>query len=261
MENTSALLVISFGTSYPDTRKKTLEAIEQDLQEAMPKRRFYRAWTSSFIRKKVMREEGICIFSPEEALQAMIADGITDAVIQPTHMLAGEEYAKALELIRDYRQDFDRLALGRPLLTDAEDIRVFAQVIEKEFPVRGEDEMVVLMGHGSACLQLPVYDLLNEQFARDGYDHMYVGTVEFEPGIEPVLEKVRQRQPRQVLLAPLLLAAGDHATNDMSGDEPDSWKNQISREKAQVTCLLKGLGEYPSVRKLYAAHALHAQLL
>ena len=261
MEQQSALLAVSFGTSYPETRERTIGAVEKDLQKAMPDRKFYRAWTSRFIRKRVLEKEGIRICSVEEALLKMQEDGISDVLVQPTHMLSGEEYARTKKSILDYKDAFERMALGRPLLSEISDLPVFAALLEKECAALPDYGMTVWMGHGSAGLSFPVYDLLNEQFQNDGYPNMCVGTVEYEPGIEPVLQKIRENHPEKVILMPLLLVAGDHALHDMAGDHPESWKVRIESEGARVTCLVKGLGEYESVRKLYVDHAICAEVL
>ncbi len=117
------------------------------------------------------------------------------------------------------------------------------------------------MGHGSGALRMPVYEILDELLRKAGHDNHAVGTVEFAPGFDAVLERVRQRRAEKVVLAPLMVVAGDHATNDMAGDEPDSWKSLLRAEGVEVECVLKGLGEYAPVRALYAAHARRAKAL
>lgn len=251
------LLAISFGTSVAATRPRTLQAVEDALRDAFPDRRFYRAWTSSVLRRKLEREEGQKIFSVEEALAQMAADGVTDALVQPTHLLPGEEFRVTEEAVRACAGRFASLALGRPLLSEETDVAALAAALEAAWPTP-EGELLALMGHGSAEMTFPVYTLLDAQMKRDGFLRACVGTVEFEPGIAPVLERVRAEKPRRVHLAPLLLVAGDHAVNDMAGDEPDSWKNQIARAGAEPVCHLVGLGEYEAVRALFVRHARQA---
>ena len=249
------LLVVSFGTSYPETRKVTIEAIENDLQRAFPDRRLYRAWTSGMIRRKLEKAEGLRILSVAETLEQMAADGVTDVLVQPTHLLNGEELERTRETVRSFAGRFDTLSMGEPLLSCPGDITVLARAVEEIYGDLPCGELLVLMGHGSAAMVFPAYELLEEQLRRDGYPHICIGTVEFTPGIAPVLERVRRDKPARVHLAPLLVVAGDHALNDMSGDDPDSWKNQIAREGAEVVCHLTGLGEYEAVRALYVEHA------
>ena len=249
------LLVISFGTSFRDTCEKTIVAIEKDLRDAFPDRLFYRAWTSSIIRKKIKERDKLVILSPEEALEQMAEDGIKDVLIQPTHMLAGGEYDKVVAALEPRMDAFEKVVIGNPLMENEEDIRVFAGKLSEIAGDLAADEMAVFMGHGSEDVKLPVYTLLNQFCAEAGRDNICIGTVEFEPGIEPVLEKVKEKKPAKVFLQPLLIVAGDHANNDMAGDEDDSWKNQIGALGPEVVCIVKGMGEFEAVRKLYVEHA------
>ena len=249
------LLAVSFGTSYPETRKVTIEAIENDLARAFPDRRLVRAWTSGMIRRKVEKTEGLRIPSVAEALEQMAAEGFTDVLVQPTHLLNGEELERTRETVRSFAGRFEKLSMGEPLLSCPGDIAAMARLVEEIYGDLPCGELLALMGHGSAALTFPAYELLEEQFRQDGYPNICIGTVEFTPGIAPVLERVRRDKPARVHLAPLLVVAGDHALNDMSGDEPDSWKNQIAREGAEVVCHVNGLGEYEAVRALYVEHA------
>ena len=253
-----ALLAVSFGTSHAATRLRTIEAVESDLRKSFPERRFYRAWTSGMLRRKLEREEGVSIDSVADAFQRLLAEGVSDVLVQPTHLLPGEEFRRTEEAARAYAGRFSALALGRPLLAGDSDVKALARILEEAYPTDA-GELLVLMGHGSAGLAFPAYAALERQFRADGCPRVCIGTVEFEPGIAPVLARVRQEQPRRVLLAPLLAVAGDHVVNDMAGDEPDSWKNQIAREGPEVACRLTGLAEFEAVRALYVQHARAAQ--
>ena len=253
-----ALLVVSFGTSRAAARPLTIEAVEDDLRRAFPKRSFYRAWTSGMLRRKLEREEGVSIDSVAEALQRMLTEGVSDVLVQPTHLLPGDEFRRTEEAVRAFAGRFRALALGRPLLAGESDVKTLARIVEEACPT-DEGELLVLMGHGSAGLAFPAYAELERQFRADGHPRVCVGTVEFEPGIAPVLARIRQERPRRVLLAPLLAVAGEHVMNDMAGDGPDSWKNQIAREGPEVACRLTGLAELAAVRELYVRHARAAQ--
>ena len=255
MSEKKALLVVSFGTSYPETRKLTIEAIEEDLKAAFPDRAFYRAWTSKMIKKKLLERDGIQIDSVQQALERMASDGVTDVLVQPTHMLTGVEFEDTIRTIRSFVDSFAVIRMGRALIANEYDMKLLAKALETVFAEETASGMMVFMGHGSERNAFPVYELLQKQFAEDGFPDVCVGTVEFEPGIEPVLAAIRSKHPSKIWLTPLLVVAGDHALNDMSGDEEDSWKNQFSREGAEVTCIVKGLGEYPEVRQLYLEHA------
>ncbi len=257
----NGLLVVSFGTSCFETRALTIEAIERELSAAFPERRFYRAWTSGFIRKKLKASEGLSIDSVPEAMERMLADGVTDLLIQPTHMMAGEEYASLVSDIEAFKPRFSSLRMGRPLLAEAEDVRALAKALEKIFAEVGAGDMLALMGHGSAFVKDNPYEKLNELFAQDGFAHFRVGTVEFEPGFAPILEAARLRRPGKIYLAPLMVVAGDHALNDMAGSEEDSWSSRLKAEGFEVISVLKGMGEYASVREMYVSHANEAKLI
>ena len=257
----SALLVVSFGTAYEETRQKTLEVIEADLRSAYPERAFYRAWTSGMVRKKVLAECGLRIDSVPEAMERMLSDGVTDLLVQPTHMMAGVEYEAIRGAIRGYAARFDSLRLGEPLLTDPESLSALAGVIVSAYAGLRENELLALMGHGSARSAFAPYEQLDAKFAELGHANICVGTVEFEPGIAPVLARVEARKPEKVIIAPLLVVAGDHAINDMAGDGEESWKSRIGTMGVRTECVLRGLGEYAAVRSLYVERARRAGLV
>ena len=259
MDNKKALLAVSFGTSYPKTRKVTIDALEKTLYAAFPDRTGFSAWTSGFIRKKLLKTTGEKILSVEEALEAMAEDGFSDLLVVPTHLLEGNEFdIKICSVLETYKDRFAKITVARPLIADEKDAAKLAAVMEEIYAGVKENEMLVLMGHGSEKEECAAYKWLARCFEKDGHENFALGTVEFEPGFEPVIKKVRERKPEKVYLAPLLVVAGDHATNDMAGDEPDSWKNQIAAEGCEVECVLKGLGEFEQIRALYTLHAKDA---
>ena len=260
MEN-KAILVVSFGTSYPETRSMTIDVIEEELMKRFPDRTFYRAWTSGMIRKKIKERDNTVIFSVDEALDQMEKDGITDILVQPTHIVAGEEYERIMNRICANQNRFQSVSLGEPLISSFRDVYHVARILESRYSELTDKDMLVFMGHGSAKLEFDAYEELKRQFNKDGHDNYAIGTVEFTPGIEPVLEKIKELKPERVFLAPLLLVAGDHATNDMAGDGPDSWKNQIKELGPEVECHVRGLGELPEVVKMYIWHAEHASVI
>lgn len=249
-----ALLVISFGTAYKKTRERTIEAIENDFKNAFSDCFFYRAWTSDFIIKKLKRDEDLHIDTVIEAMERMIRDGVTDAVIQPTHLICGTEYNNIKEIVTSYKDRFSSVKLGTPLLSDYENIRRLAKIMESEFSHISEDEMLALMGHGSENLTPNPYEELNKIFKNDGYPNFCTGTVEFEPNFEPISDKIHKLKPKKAVLAPLLIVAGCHAVSDMAGDSKTSWKSLIEAEGVETECVLKGLGEYKKFREMYISH-------
>lgn len=261
MSENTALLVVSFGTSYEETRKKTIDVMEEDLRAAFPQKKFYRAWTSRRIVKKLKETRGLSYDNVREAMERMIQEGVTEVLVQPTHMLAGEEFEETKKTILEYRSRFAKIEMGAPLLGTEADVKVLAEAIEGIFSDVKNSEMLALMGHGSAHTEFPVYTLLGECFRKDGFLNFCVGTVEYEPGIAPVLARVKAEKPERVYLSPLLVVAGDHALNDMSGDEPDSWKSQIEKEGVEAVCIIRGMGEYQTIRNIYVEHAQNAKPL
>ena len=253
------LLVVSFGTSVAETRKKTIEAIEADLAAAFPERKAYRAWTSSIIRRKLRNLGELEVDSVEEAMERMLSDGITDLLVQPTHILPGGEYGKIVSAVNTAAAGrFSRLRLGKPLMTSEADVQAVAAILEQEFSCVGPDEMLALMGHGSAEAEPNYYLLLADAFQKDGHPNFIVGTVEEDPGFAPILAAARERKPKMILLLPFMVVAGDHALNDMAGDDEDSWASMLRKEGFQVECILKGMGEYPSIRAMMAHKARQA---
>ena len=254
-----AILAVSFGTAYEETAKKTIEAIEKELAAAFPERKLYTAWTSGMILRKLKKLGKETRDTLEEALARMERDGVTDLLVQPTFLQAGYEMRLAAETLEKWKGRFGSLKLGAVLVENQADLDALARAMEAHFAAVGSDEALVLMGHGSEGADFYPYGKLTEAFRRDGKENFTVGTVEFEPGIGPALELVRSRKPRKTYLAPLMIVAGDHAVNDMAGDEEDSWKSRLEALGTKTECILKGLGEYPEVRQLFVAHARKAE--
>lgn len=260
MEQNKALLVVSFGTSYPETRAKTIEKLEAVLQAAFPERKLYRAWTSKMIIARVGREQDLQVDTVAEALARMQADGIEDVLVQPTHILPGVENDLMLEELRAQAGNFAQLSVGQPLLADVEDMFKTIDIVADELD--GEpDKALVLMGHGTSHQVNPIYAALDYMFKDVGHSNIFVGTVEAYPALDNVLSLLAKTPYRRVRLAPLMIVAGDHATNDMAGDEPDSWKCRLQEAGYQVDCVLRGLGEMDGIADIFVQHAEAAQPL
>lgn len=249
-----AILIVSFGTSYEDTRKITIEAIEHDIEQAYPEYPVYRAWTSKMIMAKLLKRDGIKILNVREAMEKMAADGITDVIVQPTHVLNGIENDLMKEDALHYSSSFRTITFGTPLLTTEEDSDAVINAVASEFSDLKDDEMLVLMGHGTTHFSNSVYAGLNYKFQDYGHPNIFVGTVEAYPAIDSMLKTVKQYNPKKVILAPFMIVAGDHAKNDMASDEEDSWRTQFEAAGFSVDCVLKGLGEYDSIRNLFVNH-------
>lgn len=254
-----AILVVSFGTSYHETRKKTIDAIEKAIEKAFPDHQIYRAWTSKMIMKKLLKRDGIKIHTVREAMAQMAADGITDVIIQPTHVINGLENEWMIKDALSCRNDFHSIRFGTPLLTSSEDNDALVSIINHAFPDLKEDEALVLMGHGTTHYANSIYAAMDYTFKDKGYKNIFLGTVEAYPSMETLLRMIREQHPQKIILTPFMIVAGDHATNDMAGEDPDSWKCQFEAAGYEVECVLKGLGEYPMIHDLFIRHIKDAQ--
>ena len=253
-ETKKAILAVSFGTSHNDTRKITIDAIEQDMQAAFPDYALYRAWTSKMIIKKVNARDSVHIFTVKEAMEQMLQDGITDVLVQPTHVINGIENDLMKEDALAYQEQFHSISFGDPLLTSEQDNLAVIEAITSEFKDLEKDDVLVLMGHGTTHYANAIYAALDYTFKDKGYSNIFLGTVEAYPTMESLLKMVHAYKPKKVILAPFMIVAGDHAKNDMASDEPDSWYSQFKAEVYEVEPVLKGLGEYSGIRKLFIEH-------
>lgn len=255
-----AILAVSFGTSHRDTLAVTIEAIEGELRSAFPDRAFRRAFTSGMICRALKARDGLSVDSPAQALRHLSREGFTDVIVQPTHVINGEEYDKLLAQAAPFARSFARLAVGRPLLTSAEDYRAAAEAILAQLPLAEPGAAVVFMGHGTEHYVNSAYAQLEYLFHDLGRKDILVGTVEGYPGLDEVIRRLAERPAvKRALLLPLMVVAGDHAKNDLSGDGPDSWKSRLTALGYEVRCGLRGLGEYPGIRALFVAHARRAE--
>ena len=257
-----AILVVSFGTSYEEAKIRNIESIEKDLQTAFPDRKFYRAWTSKIIVAKLLKRDNLQIMNVAQAMEEMLADGITDLLIQPTHVIDGHENNSVAQDIAKYKDKFQSIHLGAPLLGSHEDVMQMIEIISSAFaPLLDKDEALVLMGHGTNHRVNPIYKELDDCFHAAGHENIYVGTVEAYPSLNDLIAIIKEHNYKKVCLSPFMIVAGDHARNDLAGDEEDSWKSIFQASGIAVQCVLKGLGEYPPVRALFIQHAKEAKEL
>ena len=255
--NKKVILVVSFGTSYKETREQTIGAIETAIGAAYPDWEVRRAFTSGFIIKKILREEGIVIDTVEESLRQMLADGVREVIVQPTHMMNGGEYEKLAAQCRPVKDQFEAFCIGAPLLTAPEDYDALAAAVTEATVAYDDGKTAIcLMGHGTTAESNMVYGELQATLRWSGFDNYYIGTVEAAPSLEDLLKAVKAHSAyRRVVLQPLMVVAGDHAINDMAGEEADSWKNTFAAAGYDVHCILEGLGENPDVQLMYVRHA------
>ncbi len=252
------LLVISFGTSYNDSRRLNIGAIENDIEKAFPEYSVRRGFTSNIIIDHVNNRDGILIDDVESALKRSVDNGVKKLVIQPTHLMNGLEYDDLVEAVAQYSDAFEKVAIGEPLLTSDEDFaKVEAALIAQTNKYNDDETAICFMGHGTTADSNEVYSKLQTLFDNDGYDNYCIGTVEAKPDIDDVIARVKAGEYKRVVIQPLMVVAGDHANNDMAGDE-DSWKTALEAEGYEVECVIQGLGEDEAIRSIYVEHAQSA---
>ena len=253
------LLVASFGTSFNDNRRLTIGAIENAMEEAFPDYSVRRGFTAQIIIDHVERRDGIHIDNMDEALERAINNGVKTLVVQPTHLMNGLEYDELTGQLAEYADSFDQIAVGEPLLTSDDDFeRVMKAIVEATAEYDDGETAICFMGHGTEAASNEVYGKMQDLLKTNGYDNYYVGTVEAEPSLEDVLTAVQAGDYKKVVLEPLMIVAGDHANNDMAGDEEDSWKTEFENAGYEVTCILRGLGELPEIQQILVDHAQKA---
>ena len=271
------LLVVSFGTSFNDSRVKDIKGIEDALQAAYPDWSVRRAFTAQIIINHVQARDGEKIDNMQQAMDRAVANGVKNLVVQPTHLMHGAEYDEMMEMIDDYRDKFESVAVAEPLLGEVgadatvinEDKEAVAKAVTAEaVATAGYDSVeaaakdgtaFVFMGHGTSHTAKISYSQMQTAMQTLGYDNVFIGTVEGEPestSCENVIEAVKAAGYTKVVLRPLMVVAGDHANNDMAGADEDSWLSQFEASGAfdSVDCQIAGLGGVADVQQLYVAH-------
>ena len=271
------LLVVSFGTSFNDSRAKDIKGVEDALQAAYPDWSVRRAFTAQIIINHVQARDGEKIDNMQQAMDRAVANGVKNLVVQPTHLMHGAEYDEMMEMIDEYRDKFESVAVAEPLLGEVgadatvinEDKEAVAKAVTAEaVATAGYDSVeaaakdgtaFVFMGHGTSHTAKVSYSQMQTAMQTLGYDNVFIGTVEGEPestSCENVIEAVKAAGYTKVVLRPLMVVAGDHANNDMAGADEDSWLSQFEASGAfdSVDCQIAGLGGVADVEQLYIAH-------
>jgi sirohydrochlorin cobaltochelatase len=259
-----AIIVVSFGTTYPEARKESIDALENRVRAAFPEYEVRRAFTSNIVMKVLRERDGIHVDTLEQALIKLKNEGYKEVVVQSTHLTPGEEYEKKIVAVATkYAQSFDRLVIGRPALVYAgsagqpNDFAIAVEALKAQMPIlQLHDRSVVFMGHGSPHQPNPAYQKLQQEFDTQGV-HAVVGVVEEtdHPNFEDAVVLLKKRNVKRVILMPLMIVAGDHANNDMAGDEPESWKNLLKKEGFKVAdTYLHGLGANEAFQDIYVQH-------
>lgn len=252
--STKAILITSFGTSHPDTRIKTIDKIESYLRESLPDYKFYHAWTSNMIRKKLLQRDGLSIPNVTEALTQIKQDNIHEVYIQPTYVIPGMEHELLLADVAAFQDSFQVIRCGAPLLTSQVDCMTLVEHISHHFSSISSNEAIVLMGHGSVHASNHIYLSLAHAFKATGRSNIFVGTVKASPTLEDVINQLKNSSYSRAHLIPLTIVSGNHVKNDMTGNHKNSWENILIEHGFQVTCHLSGLGEYDFVRDMFLQH-------
>ena len=271
------ILVVSFGTSFNDSRVADIRGIEDAIQEANPDWSVRRAFTAQIIINHVQARDGEFIDNMDQALERAVKNGVKNLVIQPTHLMHGAEYDELMESVEAYRDKFETVKIAEPLLGEVgadatvinEDKEAVAKALTEEAvsdagydsldAAKGEGAAFVFMGHGTSHTAKVTYSQMQSQMEELGYDNVFIGTVEGEPeetSCEAVMEAVQQAGYKKVILRPLMVVAGDHAHNDMAGAEEDSWLSifKASGNFDTVEAQIVGLGSVEAIQKIYVAH-------
>ena len=271
------LLVVSFGTSFNDSRAADIKGIEDALQAAYPDWSVRRAFTAQIIINHVQARDGEKIDNMQQALDRAVANGVKNLIVQPTHLMHGAEYDEMTEMLDQYRDKFESVAVAEPLLgevgADASVINADKEAVAKAVTAAavkdtGYDSAAaaaadktafVFMGHGTSHTAKVSYSQMQTTMQTLGYDNVFIGTVEGEPeetSCEAIIEAVKAAGYTKVILRPLMVVAGDHANNDMAGKDADSWLSQFTAAGCfeNVDCQISGLGRIADIQQLYIAH-------
>ena len=271
------LLVVSFGTSFNDSRAEDIKGIEDTLAEAFPDWSVRRAFTAQIIINHVQARDDEAIDNMQQALDRAVANGVKNLVVQPTHLMHGAEYDEMVEAVDEYKDKFESVAIAEPMLGEVGDdatvinddkAAVAKAITDQAVSEAGYDSMeaaaedgtaFVFMGHGTSHTANITYDQMQTQMEELGFTNAFIGTVEGEPedtACDEVINKVKDAGFKKVILRPLMVVAGDHANNDMAGDDEDSWKSmfEASGDFDEIDCQIEGLGRIDAVEQLYVEH-------
>lgn len=275
------ILVVSFGTSFNDSRVEDIYGIEKAIQNAFPEWSVRRAFTAQIIINHILSRDNEKIDNVEQALERAVANGVKNLVVQPTHLMYGAEYDELKEAVEKYNSKFDSVIIAEPLLGEVgkdanivnEDKKIVSlAVVDSAIKNKKINSIVdaqengiafVLLGHGTSHTAKVSYTQMQKQMEELSYKNVFIGTVEGEPEeteVNNIIEKVKNAGYTKIILRPLMVVAGDHANNDMASNEDDSWKSMFiaSNSFENVECQIEGLGRIPEIQSLYIKHTKDA---
>ena len=264
LENKDAIVVMSFGTTYKDTRAKTIDATVDAIKAAHPNTKVVTAFTSHIIRDRIQEKEGITYPTPEEALDQLKAEGYTRVALTTLDIIPGMEYNYDVAVYNLYKNNFKKMTLGTPLMywmgqeNQTDEVMEVVKAVSTQFPKVGKEDAVLIMAHGTPDPSNAYYAVIQDRIEDAGLKNVYIYTVEGTPNLEQVIPQLKAKGIKNVTLMPFMMVAGDHATNDMSGDEPDSHKSILMKEGFKVDTYLHGLGENQNIRNIFVERANEA---
>lgn len=258
-----AILVVSFGTTHEDTRKVTIDAIEERIKNTFVDYDIRRAFTSHIILKVLKSRDNFHVDTPEEALEKLKNEGYAEVIVQPLHVIPGVEFDYINNVVNSYKTSkaFEKIVVGRPLIcfkgeedNVPDDYSIMVDAISKQLTEKSKDSTVILMGHGTNHIANAVYCCFESVLRDRGFKNVHVATVEGYPTLDRVIPNIIDEIGTDIVLMPLMLVAGDHAKNDMAGEDEDSWKSILESKGFKVKIHLHGLGEIIEIQDVYIQH-------
>ena len=261
LPNKDAIVVMSFGTTFKDTRAKTIDATVDAIKAAHPNTKVITAFTSHIIRDRIQQKEGITYPTPEEALAELKKDGYTRVALASLDVIPGMEYNYDAAVYNLYKNNFKKMTLGTSLMywmgqeNQTDQVIETLKAVQSQFPKLGKEDAVLIMAHGTPDPSNAYYSVIQDRIHTLGMKNVFIYTVEGTPNLEQVIPQLKLHGIKHVTLMPFMMVAGDHANNDMAGNEPDSHKSILEKEGFKVDTYIHGLGENPNIRKLFVERA------
>lgn len=264
LPNKDAMVVMSFGTTYKDTRVKTIDATVDAIKAAHPSTKVITAFTSHIIRDRIQQKEGITYPTPEEALAELKKDGYTRVALASLDVIPGMEYNYDAAVYNLYKNDFKKMTLGTSLMywmgqeNQTDQVIETLKAVQSQFPKLGKEDGLLIMAHGTPDPSNAYYSVIQDRIHTLGMKNVFIYTVEGTPNLEQVIPQLKLHGIKHVTLMPFMMVAGDHANNDMAGAEPDSHKSILEKEGFKVDTYIHGLGENQNIRNLFVERANEA---
>ena len=261
LPNKDAIVVMSFGTTFKDTRAKTIDATVDAIKAAHPNTKVITAFTSHIIRDRIQQKEGITYPTPEEALAELKKDGYTRVALASLDVIPGMEYNYDAAVYNLYKNDFKKMTLGTSLMywmgqeNQTDQVIETLKAVQSQFPKLGKEDALLIMAHGTPDPSNAYYSVIQDRIHTLGMKNVFIYTVEGTPNLEQVIPQLKLHGIKHVTLMPFMMVAGDHANNDMAGNEPDSHKSVLEKEGFKVDTYIHGLGENQNIRNLFVERA------